>query len=81
MYIIYIRERYYFTLVCTSKKVVRFFEAKEDVQKGYGGASLVKWTQKVLMYLKTVVFWVKRLKVVVRCCLYVTFFMVTSIVL
>ena len=33
-YVIYIRERYYFSLVYISKKVVNFFEVKVDVQKG-----------------------------------------------
>ena len=34
MYIIYIRERYYFSLVCTFNKAIKNFEVKVDVQKG-----------------------------------------------
>ena len=34
MYIVYIRERYCFSLVCTFKKVIKNFEVKVDVQKG-----------------------------------------------
>ena len=33
-YIVYIMERYYFSLVCTSRKVIDFFEVKIDIQKG-----------------------------------------------
>ena len=32
--IVYIRERYDFTLVCTSRKAIKFFEVKVDIQKG-----------------------------------------------
>ena len=34
MYIVYIRDRYYFSLVCTFRKAINFFEVKVDVQKG-----------------------------------------------
>ena len=34
MYIVYIRERYSFSLVCTSKNSIKFYEVKVDVQKG-----------------------------------------------
>ena len=33
MYIVYIRERDNFSLVCTSRKALIFFEIKVDVQK------------------------------------------------
>jgi hypothetical protein len=33
-YIAYLIERYYFSLVCTSKKVVKTYDVKVDVQKG-----------------------------------------------
>ena len=45
------------------------------------GASMVKWTKKVLLYPKAIVFFlVKHLKVVAKCCPIVSFFMVTFIV-
>ena len=34
VYIVYIRERYYFSLVCTFKKAIKNVEVKVDVQKG-----------------------------------------------
>ena len=34
MYILYIRERCCFSLVCTSERVVKSYEVKVDVQKG-----------------------------------------------
>ena len=34
MYIVYIRERYYFSLVCTFKNAIKNSEVKIDVQKG-----------------------------------------------
>ena len=34
MYIIYIREGYYFSLMCNFKKANANFEVKVDVQKG-----------------------------------------------
>ena len=34
MYIVYIRERYCFSLVCTFEKVVYLFKVKVDAQKG-----------------------------------------------
>ena len=37
--IIYIRERHYFSLVCTSRKVIDFFEVNVDVQKGPLGST------------------------------------------
>lgn len=33
-YIVYMREGYYFSLVCTSRKAIIIFEVKVDVQKG-----------------------------------------------
>ena len=33
MYIVYIRERHNFSLVCTSRKTINFFEVKVNVQK------------------------------------------------
>ena len=33
------------------------------------GASMLKWTKKVLQYPKTIIFLVKRLIVVAKCCL------------
>ena len=35
----------------------------------YMGASIVKWTKKVLRYIKIINFLVKGLKVVAKCCL------------
>ena len=34
MYIVYVKERYNISLMCTSKKGIENFEAKVDVQKG-----------------------------------------------
>ena len=34
MYIIYIRVRCYFSLMCTSKNAMKFYEVIVDVQKG-----------------------------------------------
>ena len=34
MYIVYRRERYYFSLVCTFKKAIKNFVVKVDVLKG-----------------------------------------------
>ena len=34
MYIVYMREKVLFSLVCTFKKVVKSFKLKVDVQKG-----------------------------------------------
>ena len=34
MSIVYIKERYYYSLVCKSKKALKKFEVKVDVQKG-----------------------------------------------
>ena len=34
MYIVYIRERYYFSLVCRCRNPIKFHEVKVDVQKG-----------------------------------------------
>ena len=31
MYIVYKREKYYFFLVCTSRKAIKFLEVKVDV--------------------------------------------------
>jgi hypothetical protein len=33
-YIVYLRERYYFSIVCTFKKAIDIFEVKIDAQKG-----------------------------------------------
>ena len=33
-YMVYIREKYHFSLVCTSRKAIISFEVKIDVQKG-----------------------------------------------
>ena len=33
-YIMFIRERYSFSPVCTTKKAMKNFEVKEDMQKG-----------------------------------------------
>ena len=38
------------------------------------GASMVKWTKKVLWYIKTIISLVKGLKVVAKCCLNWIFF-------
>ena len=45
-----------------------------------GGASIVKWTKKVFWYIISISFLVKRLKVVVECCINWIIFMATSIV-
>ena len=42
MYIVYMRERYYFSLVCTFEMVVNFFQVKVDVQK-----KVLRYTRKV----------------------------------
>jgi hypothetical protein len=34
VYIIYIRERSYFSVVCTFRKAIKYIEAKVDVPKG-----------------------------------------------
>ena len=34
MYIVYIRERYFFSLVCASREAMKFSEVEIDVQKG-----------------------------------------------
>ena len=34
----------------------------------YEGASMIKWTKKVLRYTKTIIFGIKSLKVVAKCC-------------
>ena len=41
---------------------------------------MVKYTEKVLMYARIIIFWVKRVKVVAKCCLNWIFFLVPSIV-
>ena len=44
------------------------------------GASMVKWTKKVLQYTKTMFFLVKGLKIIAKFCWIGFFFMMTSIV-
>ena len=34
MYVVCIRERYSFSLVCIYKKAIKYFEVKVDVQRG-----------------------------------------------
>ena len=44
------------------------------------GGSMVKYIEKVQWYIKTIIFLVKRLEVVVRCCLGETFFLAISFI-
>ena len=79
---IFTQESFLPSLENQSSKLGFNLESRDKVYWGFlrFQVLMVKWTKKVFQYLKTMVFWVKHLKVVAKCCLNWFSLMLTSVV-